>query len=120
MKPTNHRFLTRTLTYVLIVAGSLHASLTSNAESISPEDAHAIGVEAYLDFSSVRDDGHHPQTVTTSSEPRRVPYPPISFAIFPAYPTGDMRVVVRPNFDTPISVAGLSYERTCGRFSAGH
>ena len=48
MKPTGPPSLTRTLTCLLIVAGSLNANLTSHAESISPEEAHAIGVEAYL------------------------------------------------------------------------
>ena len=49
MRTTKRTFI-RTLTCVLIAAGSLHVSLTSNAESISPEEAHAIGVEAYLYF----------------------------------------------------------------------
>ena len=53
MKPIKHPFVTRTLTCVLIAAGSLHASLTSHAESISPEEAHAIGVEAYVYFYSL-------------------------------------------------------------------
>ena len=50
MKATKPPFLTRTLICGLIAAGSLHASLTSYAESITPEEAHAIGVEAYLYF----------------------------------------------------------------------
>ena len=50
MKPTKRPFVTRTLTCVLIAAGSLYASLTSHAESISSEEAHAIGVEAYVYF----------------------------------------------------------------------
>jgi len=49
MRTTKRTFI-RTLTWVLIAAGSLHVSLTSNAESISPDEAHAIGAEAYLYF----------------------------------------------------------------------
>ena len=50
MKPTKPPFLTRTLTCVLIAIVSFHANLTSNAESVSSEEAHAIGVEAYCTF----------------------------------------------------------------------
>ena len=50
MKPTKHPFVTRTLTCVLIAAGLFQLSLSSHAESITPEEAHSIGVEAYLYF----------------------------------------------------------------------
>ena len=53
MKSAKRPFLRQTLTCVLIAAGSLHANLTSHAASISPEEAHAIGVEAYVYFYSL-------------------------------------------------------------------
>jgi hypothetical protein len=107
MKPTNHRFLTRTLTYVLIVAGSLHASLTSNAESISPEDAHAIGVEAYLYFYPFVTMDITRKQLTNVEHAEGINAPMNTFANIPAYPTADMRVVVRPNFDTLYSSGWL-------------
>ena len=48
MKLTQPQFLTLTLTCALITTGSLHTSLTSRAESISSEEAHAIAVDAYV------------------------------------------------------------------------
>ena len=53
MKSAKRPFVTRTITCVLIAAGLLYASLTSHAASISPEEAHAIGVEAYVYFYSL-------------------------------------------------------------------
>ena len=52
MTPTKHSLLKRTLTHVLFVAASLTTSMTSHAESVSSEEAHAIGVDAYLYFYS--------------------------------------------------------------------
>lgn len=52
MKLTRPRFLTRILTCILITAGFFDVSLTSYAESISSEEANAIGVDAYLYFYS--------------------------------------------------------------------
>jgi hypothetical protein len=52
MKSTRPSFLTRSLTYVLIAAVSLQVSLTSRAESISPDEPHAASVDAYVYFYS--------------------------------------------------------------------
>ena len=52
MKSAKHPLPRQTLTFVLIAAGLLQASLTSYGESISSAEAHAIGVEAYLYFYS--------------------------------------------------------------------
>ena len=53
MKSRTTPFCTRALTYLLIATGSLHFSLTSHAESVTPEEAHSIGVDAYLYFYSL-------------------------------------------------------------------
>jgi hypothetical protein len=107
MKPTRSSFLTRTLTCVLIAAGSLHVSLTSHAESVSPEEAHAIGVEAYLYFYSLVTMDITRKQLTNVEHAEGISAPMNTFANIPAYPTADMRVVVRPNFDTLYSSAWL-------------
>ena len=107
MKPTKSLFLTRTLICVLIAAGSLHASLTSHAESISPEEAHAIGVEAYLYFYSLVTMDITRKQLTNVERAEGISAPMNTFANIPAYPTADMRVVVRPNFDTLYSSGWL-------------
>ena len=107
MKPTKPPFLTRTLTCLLIAAGSLHASLTSHAESISPEEAHAIGVEAYLYFYPLVTMDITRKQLTNVERAEGISAPMNTFANFPAYPTADMKVVVRPNFDTLYSSAWL-------------
>lgn len=53
MKSTKPSFLTRSLTCVLIAAGSLQVGLTSRSESIFPNDARAIAVDAYVYFYSL-------------------------------------------------------------------
>ena len=52
MRTTKRTFI-RTLTYLLIATGLPYIILTSHAESITPEEAHAIGVDAYLYFYSL-------------------------------------------------------------------
>ena len=107
MKPTKRPFLTRTLTCVLIAAGSLHVSLSSHAESISPEEAHAIGVEAYLYFYSLVTMDITRKQLTNVERAEGISAPMNTFANIPAYPTADMKVVVRPNFDTLYSSGWL-------------
>ena len=107
MKPTRPPFLTRTLTCVLIAAGLLHASLTSHAESISPEEAHAIGVEAYLYFYPLVTMDITRKQLTNVERAEGISAPMNTFANIPAYPTADMKAVVRPNFDTLYSSGWL-------------
>ena len=107
MKPTRPPFLTRTLTCVLIAAGLLQTSLTSHAESISPEEAHAIGVEAYLDFYPLVSMDITRKQLTNVERAEGISAPMNTFANIPAYPTADMRAVVRPNFDTLYSSGWL-------------
>src|SRR6476620_2850269 len=101
MNPTKPLLLTRTLACILIAAGSLHASLTSHAESISPEEARAIGVEAYLYFYSlVTMDITRKQLTNQEPTPGGIGGPMNSFANVGAFPSADMKVVVMPKFDT--------------------
>src|SRR5438045_4147408 len=107
MKPIRRIFLTRTLTCALIAAGWLHVSLASNAEPISPEEAHAIGVEAYLYFYSLVTMDITRKQLTNVEHPEGISAPMNTFANIPGYPTADMKAVVRPNFDTLYSSGWL-------------
>src|SRR5438552_13248966 len=107
MKPTKPLLLTRTLTYLLIAAGTLHASLTSHAGSISPEEAHVIGVEAYLYFYSLVTMDITRKQLTNVERAEGINAPMNTFANIPGYPTADMKAVVRPNFDTLYSSGWL-------------
>src|SRR5215470_6975540 len=104
MKSTKPLFLTWTLTCLLIVAGSI---LTSYADSISVEEAHAIGVDAYLYFYSPVTMDITRKQLTNVERAEGISAPMNTFANIPAYPTADMRVIVRPNFDTLYSSAWL-------------
>jgi hypothetical protein len=107
MKPTKPSLLTRTLTCVLIVTGSLVPSLTSHAESVSSEEAHAIGVDAYLYFYPLITMDITRKQLTNVEHAEGIEAPMNSFANIPAYPTADMKAVVRPNFDTLYSSGWL-------------
>src|SRR5215831_20318319 len=107
MKSTKHPLLRQALTCVLIAAGSLQVSLTSYADSISPEEAHAIGVDAYLYFYPLVTMDITRKQLTNVARAEGISAPMNSFANIPAYPTADMRVVVRPNFDTLYSSGWL-------------
>ena len=106
MRTTKRTFI-RTLTYLLIATGLLHFSLTSHAESISPEEAHSIGVDAYLYFYSLVTMDITRKQLTNVERAEGISAPMNTFANIPAYPTADMRVVVRPNFDTLYSSGWL-------------
>ena len=107
MKPTKPPFLTRTLTCVLIAAGSLHVSLTSHAQSVSPGGSACYRRRSLPLLLSARHHGHHSQAAHQCRADRGVNAPMNTFANIPAYPTADMRVVVRPNFDTLYSSGWL-------------
>jgi hypothetical protein len=79
-----------------------------NASAVGEEDAHAIGVAAYLYFYPlVTMDLTRKQL--TNTEPGKLPGhgPMNTFANFPEFPPANVKVVVRPNFDTLYSSAWL-------------
>jgi hypothetical protein len=107
MKPMKPYLVTKTLTYLLIATGSLYSSFSSRAESISSEEAHAIGVEAYVYFYPLVTMDITRKQLTNVARTEGIHGPMNTFANIPAYPTADMKVVVRPNFDTLYSSGWL-------------
>ena len=107
MKLTKSRTLTRFLTCALLAATSLQFSLTSRAETISPDEAHSIGVDAYIYFYPIVTMDITRKQLTNTEHPEGLSAPMNTFANIPAYPTADMKAVVRPNFDTLYSSGWL-------------
>ena len=88
---------------LLVVAGAPSAKA-----AITQDEAHAIGVEAYLYFYSlVTMDLTRKQLTNQAPSPGGIGGPMNRFANVGAFPTADMRVVVRPNFDTLYSSGWL-------------
>lgn len=88
--------------------GGIWMPQTAQAAPVSAEEARAIAQDAYLYFYPlVTMDVTRRQG--TNVEAGKVPGlgPMNMFHNFPAYPTADMRLVVRPNFDTLYSSAWL-------------
>jgi hypothetical protein len=93
-------------TLTLALAGGPKEALA--AEQITEQEAHAIGVDAYLYFYSIVTMDITRRQLT-NAEPDKVPLhnPMNVFAHAPAYPSADTKVVVRPNFDTLYSSGWL-------------
>jgi hypothetical protein len=83
------------------------SSMANAAQTASQQDAHAIGVEAYLYFYPLITMDLTRKQMTNVAKPEGFKAPMNVFANVPAYPTADMKVVVRPNFDTLYSSAWL-------------
>ena len=94
---------------VALALGLLFVStFAAGAKAITEEEAHAIGVEAYLYFySPITMDLTRKQLTNQEPSPGGIGGPMNSFANVGAFPTADLRVVVRPNFDTLYSSGWL-------------
>lgn len=77
------------------------------SERISEEEAHAIGVQAYLYLYSLVTMDVTRKQLTNVERPEGIKAPMNSFANIGEYPTAEMKAVVRPNFDTLYSSAWL-------------
>ena len=99
------------LASVAVIALALGAGLpvaAQAAEPISEDEAHAIGVDAYLYFYPlVTMDLTRKQLTNVGPDATVMQAPTNAFANIPAYPTAEMKTVVRPNFDTLYSSAWL-------------
>ncbi len=98
----------RNYLYALAVSSMFLPALAPAAEAITEDEAHAIGVEAYLYFySPITMDLTRKQLTNQEPTPGGIGGPMNSFANVGAFPSADMRVVVRPNFDTLYSSGWL-------------
>ena len=89
------------------------------AGTISEQEAHSIGVQAYLYLYPLVTTDLTRKQLTNVVRPEGIAAPMNSFANVPEYPTADMKVVVRPNFDTLYSSAWLDLTKaTDDRFRA--
>jgi hypothetical protein len=80
----------------------------SRADAITPEEAHAIGVNAYVYFYPlITMDVTRQQLTNVEAGKSEIGGPMNMFINVPEFPTADMRVVVRPNFDTLYSSGWL-------------
>lgn len=78
------------------------------AEPITEEQAHAIGMDAYVYFYPlITMDVTRKQLTNTNGEPGKIGGPPNRFNNIAEFPPADMKTVVRPNFDTLYSSAWL-------------
>jgi hypothetical protein len=92
---------------VVLLLASLSAGSGAQA-AITEEEAHSIGVDAYLYFySPVTMDLTRKQLTNQEPSPGGIGGPMNRFANVGAFPSADVRVVVRPNFDTLYSSGWL-------------
>lgn len=78
------------------------------ADAITEEEAHAIGVDAYVYFYPlITMDTTRKQLTNTNGVPGGIGGPPNAFNNIPEFPSADEKAVVRPNFDTLYSSAWL-------------
>lgn len=105
------RSLARTkppLLAIAFVATALSMASGASAAPLSEEQAHAIGVDAYIYFYPlVSMDITRKQLTNTAAKEGAIGGPANRFNNIREFPTADMKVVVRPNFDTLYSSGWL-------------
>jgi hypothetical protein len=80
----------------------------SRADPMTPEEAHDIGVNAYVYFYPlISMDVTRQQLTNVEAGKSEIGGPMNMFINVPEFPTADMRAVVRPNFDTLYSSGWL-------------
>jgi hypothetical protein len=79
----------------------------AKAAQVSSEEARAIGVDAYLYFYPLVTMDLTRRQLTNVEPGKGLGGPPNTLVNIPEYPSADMKVVVRPNFDTLYSSAWL-------------
>ena len=94
--------------FALALSSIILPTLAPAAEAITENEAHAIGVDAYLYFYPlVTMELTRRQLTNQEPGPASIGGPMNRFANIPAFPSADMRAVVRPNFDTLYSSGWL-------------
>jgi hypothetical protein len=100
----------RTFTLLAALAGStlLTPHSWADAATLTPEDAQSIANDAYVYFYPlITMDITRKQLTNTEPKPGSIGGPMNMFNNIPEFPPADMRVVVRPNFDTLYSSGWL-------------
>src|SRR5580700_8083761 len=83
-------------------------SLAAQAQSaITEQEAHAIGVDAYIYFYSLVTMDVTRKQLTNVEPGKGIGSPMNVMFNVPTFPTADMKQVVRPNFDTLYSMVYL-------------
>ena len=96
------------LAFLLVGLMAVQPVTAQQASKVSEEEAHSIGVHAYVYFYSlITMDVTRKQLTNVEPGKGSIGGPMNMFNNIPAFPTADMRVVVRPNFDTLYSSAWL-------------
>ena len=96
------------LAFALLSAPALVPAVAAEAPAFTEEEADALGVDAYLYFYPlITMDVTRKQLTNEEPGPGSLGGPTNRFANIPAFPTADMRAVVRPNFDTLYSSGWL-------------
>jgi hypothetical protein len=96
------------VTLGLLLTPALAPSAKAETAQVTEEEAHAIGVDAYVYFYPLIS-VDITRRVATNVEAGKVPGfgPPNTFNSFAVFPTAEFKTVVRPNFDTLYSSAFL-------------
>src|SRR5262245_53405777 len=95
-------------TAAVLYAFPASAQQAGAAQPVSESEAHAIAVEAYLYFYPlISMDVTRKQLTNVEAGKADIGGPPNMFNNVPEFPAADMKVVVRPNFDTLYSSAWL-------------
>lgn len=99
-------FAARAMLAFGLAAASFGFASTARAQAITEAEARSIATEGYLYFYPlVTMDVTRKQLINTPSTPGAIGGPMNTFVNIPAFPTADMKAVVRPNFDTLYSSA---------------
>src|SRR6478752_1453604 len=92
---------------VALYAGLVSGAGAQTSDKISEQEAHAIGLSAYLYFYPLVTMDLTRKQLTNVVKAEGLGAPMNAFANVPTYPAADMKAVVRPNFDTLYSSAWL-------------
>jgi hypothetical protein len=94
--------------FLLGAVAAMAAPVGAQADSVTQEEARAIGVDAYLYFYPlITMDVTRRQSTNIAPGKEFAKGPMNLFTNVPAYPSADMKLVVRVNFDTLYSIAWL-------------
>ncbi len=108
MNLTKRTFFHRAFAGGIAAVALLSTTLTTDAAPTTPEEAHAIAVDAYLYLYPLLTMDVTRKQLTNLEPGKQFGKGPMNmFVSVPEYPPADFKAVVRPNFDTLYSSAWL-------------